>query len=281
MKISLYTAMRDCIQQDYPFLEMLRHHLPLADEIVVNEGYSTDGTYEAICGLDPKVKVFRTHWQHPHGESWWIHFKNEARLRCTGDWCVHLDCDEFIPEWEFEELRHHLTNTVDSLVGVRFTNFYGNYRVFHPRPADVKWITHKIIIHRNLPDIQFWGDGANVRLGERALSWNETRKSFNVHHFGCVRSAAKLRQAWWSAGRFRRGKSIRLQPPALLFKLFPHCWTDPQFFPGLEVYNGPLIAAVVDNPGRFVRDDHAHLPTIAPTQECRHLVPKLRHRSIS
>jgi hypothetical protein len=31
MKVSLYTAMRDCVRNDYPFLDMLRHHLPLAD----------------------------------------------------------------------------------------------------------------------------------------------------------------------------------------------------------------------------------------------------------
>ena len=60
MRISVYTAMRNCIENDYPFIEMLRHHLPLADEIVINEGYSTDGTFEAISNLDPKIKIFRT-----------------------------------------------------------------------------------------------------------------------------------------------------------------------------------------------------------------------------
>src|SRR5262249_48480194 len=97
MKISLYTAMRNCIENDYPFVEMLKHHLPLADEIVINEGYSTDGTYEAIRDLDPKIKIFRTKWDRPKGESWWIHFKDAARRQCTGDWCLHLDSDEFLP----------------------------------------------------------------------------------------------------------------------------------------------------------------------------------------
>jgi len=63
MKISLYTALRNCIQQDYPYLEMLRHHLPLADEIVVNEGFSTDGTFESLKDFDPKRGFVRYFWK--------------------------------------------------------------------------------------------------------------------------------------------------------------------------------------------------------------------------
>src|SRR6478735_7906916 len=123
MKISLYTAMRNCLTADYPCVEMLRHHLPLADEIVVNEGFSTDGTFEAISNIDPKIRVMRTKWSKPSGEDWWIHFKDAARRACTGYWCVHLDSDEFIPEWEFDQIRKHLTTTSDMMIPVQFTNF--------------------------------------------------------------------------------------------------------------------------------------------------------------
>jgi hypothetical protein len=47
MKSSVYTAMRNCIQNDDRFVEMLRHHLPLADEIVVDEGFPTDTNQES------------------------------------------------------------------------------------------------------------------------------------------------------------------------------------------------------------------------------------------
>src|SRR6187455_2795996 len=98
MKLSLYTAVRDCVRNDYPFEEMLRHHLPLADEIVVNEGYSDDGTYEAIKDLDPKLKVFRRKWDNvAPGPTWWGELSDQAREQCTGDWCIKLDTDEFIP----------------------------------------------------------------------------------------------------------------------------------------------------------------------------------------
>jgi len=257
MKISLYTAMRNCIENDYPFLEMLRHHLPLADEIIVNEGHSTDGTYEAIRDLDPKIKIFRTTWQQERGEDWWIHFKDAARRQCTGDWCVHLDSDEFIPEWEFDTIRRHLSTTDEVMIPVRFMNFWGNHRVYHPDPGKIRWITSKMIIHRNLPDaLEFWGDGSNVKLKGQDFSWNTSTVSFTVHHFGGVRYAGKLRQSWWRQGRFRTGRSIRFQPPQFVFNLFPQRWDDPDFFGDLTIYDGPYIKAVRDNPERFARDKY-------------------------
>jgi hypothetical protein len=129
--------------------------------------------------------------------------------------------------------------------------------VYHPDPGKVKWVTRKMIIHRNLPDaFEFWGDGSNVKLKGSDFTWNTSDTMFTVHHFGSVRHPARLRQAWWSAGRFRTGRSIALRPPKFVFDLFPHNWADPHFLPDLAIYDGPLIKAVRDNPDRFVRDDY-------------------------
>lgn len=255
MKLSIYTAMRDCRRQDYPYLEMLRHHLPLADEIVVNEGHSTDGTFESIRDLDPKIRVFQTNWERPAGENWWIHFKDEARRRCTGDWCIHLDCDEFVPDWQFDELRTYLETATETLIPTTFRNFYGSYRVYHADPGSVRWVTRKMIIHRNIPELEFWGDGSNLKERGKAFSWDTSPRDFSIHHFGAVRHPGRLREAWWLAGRFRSGRSIRLRPPGFVFNLFPHRWKDPQFMPGLRVYDGPHIRAVQENPAAFTKDD--------------------------
>ena len=101
MRLSIYTCIKDALYWDLHAVAMLKHHLPLADEIVVNEGYSTDGTFDAIRDLDPRIRVFRSRWPKPEGMDWYKSFKDPARQRCTGDWCLHLDCDEFIPEWDF------------------------------------------------------------------------------------------------------------------------------------------------------------------------------------
>ena len=235
MKLSLYTAFRNCIEQDYPYLEMLRHHLPLADEIVVNEGFSTDGTFESLRDFDPKVKVFRTEWERPVNEAWCVKFKDDARRQCTGDWCVHLDSDEFIPEWEFDALRAFLTTTTDLMVQTKFYNFYANYRVYHRDPESVHWVTKKMNIHRNVDTIEFWGDGSNVKEVGKPFDWNASSAEFSVHHFGAVKDAAQLREMWWSRGRIVRGRPSRLKPPRLIFKLMPFDWMDSDLLPGMTV----------------------------------------------
>jgi hypothetical protein len=57
MKLSLYTGVKDGLFYDFHVEAMLRHHLPLADQIVVNEGFSTDGTFEAISQIDSKIQI--------------------------------------------------------------------------------------------------------------------------------------------------------------------------------------------------------------------------------
>lgn len=254
MKISVYTAIKDGIVNDLHIEAMLRHHLPLADEIVVNEGFSTDDTYRRIQNIDKKIKIFRSEWETPKNQQWCIGFKEAARKACTGDWCIHLDSDEFIPEWEFEEIRRHLEDTKDILIPVRFVNFYGNYRVYHSNPEKIRWPARKMIIHRNLPEVEFWGDGSNVQLRGQKFDWETSSKMFTVHHFGMVRDAAILRYKWWIQGRAVSGRSTRFKPPKFLFRMFPHDWKDPQFFEDLKIYDGQDIFAVKDDAAEFTRD---------------------------
>jgi glycosyltransferase involved in cell wall biosynthesis len=253
MRLSIYTCVKDALYWDLHAVEMLKHHLPLADEIVVNEGHSTDGTYEAIKNLDPKIRIFRSHWPNPDGLNWYNTFKDEARRRCNGDWCMLVDCDEFIPEWDFDRLRSRLETAKEDLLSFDVINFYGNYRVFNSRPTASNWPAKKMILSRNLPDVEAWGDGANVRIAGRPFEWPELEHEFVLHHFGMVRQAPRLREKW----RNQQGRvygTMRVPIPKILFRWLPHRWDDPQFFGDLSVYEGPYVRAVRENPQEFVRD---------------------------
>jgi glycosyltransferase involved in cell wall biosynthesis len=256
VKLSIYTFVKDGLYYDFHIVDMLKHHIPLADEIIVNEGFSSDGTYEAIKDLDPKIKVHRFEWDRSDPSKWHMRFKNQARELCTGDWCILLDCDEFIPEWEFERLRRYLSTTDKLIVPIRFTHFYGNYRVYIATPSQ---ITPELgmRIHRNRPDAEVWGDGANVRIrGQKYGPEIVTNEAFACHHFGCVRNPARLRQKWRTQAKQHKEdhpKWDRL--PSFLFDLLPHRWNDKDILDRLSIYEGPHIKAVRDNPSEFIRDD--------------------------
>jgi glycosyltransferase involved in cell wall biosynthesis len=255
MKLSLYTFVRNGLAQDYHVVDMLRHHLPLADEIVVHEGHSTDGTYDAIRNLDPKITIFRTDWDAHSGMNFVVRFKDDARRRCTGDWCILLDCDEFIPEWEFDPIRARLATTDAVMIPATLLNFYGNYKVLNSDPDRFRWPKMKMLAHRNRPDVEVWGDGSSVRRRGLEFRMDEADSLFTCHHFGCVRNPARLREKWRNMrGRLYNAEQPRFRLPSFLFNLFPHDWADPEFLPYLRVYDGPYVKAVRDNPAEFVRD---------------------------
>ena len=255
MRLSLYTYVRDGLFYDFHLLSMLRHHLPLADEIVVAEGFSTDGTYEAIQGLDPKIQIVRADFGAMTDMGWYGRCKDVARVRCTGDWCIYLDADEFIPDWDFQRLRETLETTRDELIPLGFLNFYGNYRVLHRNPQKVHWPVYKFMVHRNRPDIEFWGDGSNVRI--RGMEHQPPGQfDFWCHHFGFVRNPARLRQKWREQKRMYGGRP-GLSLPSVVFDLLPHRWDDPDYMPDLGIYEGPYLKVVEDDPDEFTRDGMA------------------------
>lgn len=258
MKISLYTFVKNGVYFDYHVADMLRHHLPLADEIIVNEGFSSDNTYDIIKDIDPKIMIHREKWVKSSSENWYVKFKNSARKLCSGDWCILLDCDEFIPEWEFDNIRKKLETADNEIIAMNYLNFYGNYKVFNANPEKFSWPAIKFTIHKNLPDIEVWGDGSNVR---KKGSHNFTdplqfgRSFVDVHHFGFVRHAARLREKWRIQKRINESEKRAEFLPGFIYNLFPHKWDDPDFMDDLKVYEGPYVKAVRDNPCEFVRDD--------------------------
>jgi glycosyltransferase involved in cell wall biosynthesis len=273
LKLSLYTGVKDGLFYDFHVVAMLRHHVPYVDEIVVNEGYSNDGTFEAITAIDPKIRVHRFEWDRSDPNAWHRQFKNQARELCTGDWCILLDCDEFIPEWEFARLRAFLAGTDKTIVPVQFIHFYGNYRVHMERLPRITPATGRRI-HRNLPDIEVWGDGANVRIrGEADDSAAVASETFEVHHFGSVRNPARLRQKWRTQAKQHDAARPRWdKAPAFLFDIFPHRWDDPDCLADLGIYHGPDIQAVRDDPDEFTRDGFELLRLLSAPESAKRIV---------
>jgi hypothetical protein len=192
-----------------------------------------------------------------------------ARRQCTGDWCILLDCDEFIPEWEFGRIRDVLEHTRKDVLPLRYVHFYGNYQVVNVRPEKFGWPVRKATVHRNLDTMEVWGDGSNVRVrGSADYPVNE-EVLCDCHHFGFVRNPARLRQKWRTQAKQHSPTNPTWDwMPGLLFDLMPHRWEDEDFLQHLERYDGPYVKAVRDNPDEFVRDQFRLLDILA-RRRCR------------
>jgi glycosyltransferase involved in cell wall biosynthesis len=93
---------RNCIENDYCFIECIHSLLPLCHEVVVHDKGSTDGTLEALkewAARDSRIRVIEASWQNPRGEKgWFTGWLNEARSFVRTPMMIQLDADEILGE---------------------------------------------------------------------------------------------------------------------------------------------------------------------------------------
>ncbi len=148
------------------YIEKCIESVTFADEIIVVDSYSTDGTYEYLKN-HPKVRVI----QHPFAN--FTAQKSFALKQATNDWVLFLDADEVVSQ----KLQEEIVATVNSdteFVAYWFyrkfmfqnsvLNFSGwqtdkNYRLFRKSKAK---FSDKKIVHETLNV-----DGASGILKEK------------------------------------------------------------------------------------------------------------------
>jgi hypothetical protein len=154
-------------------------------------------------------------------------------------------------------------------LSMTLTNFYGNYRVYCAEPKRFRWPWLKVNVHRNIPGIEMYGgDSSSVKADGEEFVMDPDRAVCDIHHFGYVRKAARLREAWRNMrGLLYNAPPPRFRLPSWLFNLFPHNWLDPDFLPTLALYTGQHTQTVLDDPDEFTRDRmqlYHHLKATAP-----------------
>jgi len=102
MKLSAVLTFRDGIKLGYPFLESILSVLPIVDEYLINDGGSTDGSWEILEQLKDQYpdKIHLYQMKDRPSIRWdcvseqYNHLFTEA----TGDWVYQGDGDELIHE---------------------------------------------------------------------------------------------------------------------------------------------------------------------------------------
>ena len=110
MTISGFMIVKDVVCQGYPFLEAIVSALPVCDEFLISDGFSTDHTWDALQLLKTKypgkIKLFQDKWvgKTNCGEVL-ADMTNKLKSRCSGDYCLNIQANEVLHEESVEELR--------------------------------------------------------------------------------------------------------------------------------------------------------------------------------
>lgn len=130
---------------DYCLESSIRCAMDLADEVVVNDGNSTDGTMDVLCQLQreygkERLRVERRDWLHDF--FWEEKERNYAASLCKGDWILFLDVDECFHEASIPRIRSYVEKASKDVLCLRFPqlNFYGTKDFIHPRTENMPFL---------------------------------------------------------------------------------------------------------------------------------------------
>lgn len=101
-------VLKDVLKTGYPFVESIAASLPVCDEFLISEGYSTDGSYEIlqkISKLNSKVKVFRQEWPNAKKGSVIAELTNAIRAKCSYDYIFSIQANEIVHEESVEFIK--------------------------------------------------------------------------------------------------------------------------------------------------------------------------------
>jgi len=155
--LSGYTTTKNVISSDYPWEASIQSLLGFCDEVVVVDGGSDDGTWEALekwSEKEVKLRVYQVKrdWDNYRFAVFDGQQKAVARSLCKGDWCWQMDIDEVVHENDYEKVK----------------------KLARQIPKSVKLVC--------LPVIDYWGKEDKVRVDVNPWKWRLSRNRPYITH---------------------------------------------------------------------------------------------------
>jgi len=177
MIISGLTIVRNALSNGYMIAEVIDTLAAVSDEVIVCDGFSTDGTFEYLQTRDD-IKLFQDNWnlKSQNGLEF-AKITDHGLKRCTGDYIFYLQADELIHENQIEPLRQLILSNQHNSISCKFHHI--RYDFDH---CLVGGYERAIRIIRNGPDIYSDYDGYNFAgsIHPQLVS------GINIYHFGYI-----------------------------------------------------------------------------------------------
>lgn len=170
-----------------------------ADEIIVIDSFSTDGTKEKAVALG--CKVLERKFDNFSSQ------KNHAIASATGDWVLFLDADERVSQKLKFEILSVIKNNSHSGYKIRFPHFYMNRFLYHKVDKVVRLVKNN--------SISFTGDVHEKLHVNGSIG---TLKNFMIHY--TYKGLFHLLQKKDSYAWFQANTSIKKGKKVTYFHLF-------------------------------------------------------------
>ena len=170
--VSGYTTTKNCISQEYPWEQCIQSMLGFANEVVVVDGGSDDGTWEKLLEWSKNEEKLKVHqvirdWSHPRHAVFDGAQKAEARKRCTSQFLWQMDADEVVHEDDYEKIinlcRNFPRNT--TLVSLPVVEYWGGLEKVRMDINPWKWrlsLNHPEITHGIPEHLRKYDDNNDV-----------------------------------------------------------------------------------------------------------------------
>jgi hypothetical protein len=153
-------VVRNVVSQGYPFVEAVEAVLPICDEFLISDGWSTDRTWECLQALAAaypgRITLYRDEWVGAtRGAEVVARMTNRLLDRCRGVYGLNVQANEVLHEDALDELRRlpELYPEPD-LFALPFLNLMGGHLVWNA--------TFRRRLFRLGPGIRCRADGYDV-----------------------------------------------------------------------------------------------------------------------